>query len=514
MTDQCYFDPKQLCGHAPKCVRRNVDVRDEIHTLAFESPFLGQVVVCPEGRFIRCNMTFCNMLGYSEDELLSRHWSDVTHPDDILASQTFATSLLQETTRIPLTKRYLRKDTTPVRAEIFSNLVRNDEGEPLFFITYIQDIEYRYEYEQNLKQQAETYCAMVKGSMDGFWRVDPHEGTILEVNGAYCDLTGYSRAFLEGRATHELDHKASQKTCHRQLQYIIDRGQARYRTKHRRPDGALVPVEISAQYLPASLQIICFIRDITEELEDQAKLEALVERRTADLKASNVALESFAYAASHDLREPLNKVRAFATRLRDKYGEVLEGSGQEYLAILESAATRMAVLIDDLLMFSRTGREEAPQMRVNLNQVITEALADLEVSTEEAKAIVSVQPGLPVIMAHSMRLRQVFQNLLSNALKFRKPNEAAKVKIRGWVNGDVAIITVSDEGIGFNPSEGESIFTVFTRLHTRFEYPGTGVGLALCRRILAVYGGTIEALGESNAGATFTIRLPIGELDE
>ena len=255
-------------------------------------------------------------------------------------------------------------------------------------------------------------------------------------------------------------------------------------------------------------------RKTGQDKEVQAKLEALVARRTADLKASNVALESFAYAASHDLREPLNKVKAFASRLRDKYGEVLEGPGQEYLSILESAATRMAVLIDDLLLFSRTGREEAPLMRVDLNQVIDEALTDLEVSREKAKAIVNVQPGLPAVMAHSMRLRQVFQNLLSNAFKFRKPDEAAKVTVRGGVEGDEAVITVSDEGIGFDPSEAEAIFTVFTRLHTRFEYPGTGVGLALCRRILALYGGTIEAKGESNAGATFTIRLSVGGLDE
>jgi light-regulated signal transduction histidine kinase (bacteriophytochrome) len=255
------------------------------------------------------------------------------------------------------------------------------------------------------------------------------------------------------------------------------------------------------------------IKDITAERATRQQLEDLVAERTKELQATNETLASFAYAASHDLREPLNKISAFSSRVIERYGEKLDERGQQYLEVMRSAAARMTRLVDDLLEYSRTGRENMPPMAVDLKQVIAEVVSDLDSPVQEAHAEIQIG-DLPTIYAHSTRMRQVFQNLLSNAIKFRRADVPLKVDIRGSVEHGLATITVTDNGIGFDNGKAEHIFILFTRLHSRLEYPGTGIGLALCRKILSQYGGTIRARGEPNAGATFTIRIPVGEAND
>lgn len=255
-------------------------------------------------------------------------------------------------------------------------------------------------------------------------------------------------------------------------------------------------------------EVIVVIRDVSEQKRTQKKLEDAVTARTKQLEASNRALESFAYAASHDLREPLNKIKGFGTRLQEKNASQLDEKGRRYLDVMLTATERMTQLIDNLLSFARAGRTESPLMVVDLGQVLREALSDLEMRVQEAEADV-VMGELPTVHAHSMQIRQVFFNLLSNALKFRHPERPLIIRIRGNVEGNDAVISVQDNGIGFDQKHSVKIFEVFTRLHTRFDFPGTGIGLALCRRLLEPYGATIEGHGEPGEGATFTIRIPL-----
>lgn len=255
-------------------------------------------------------------------------------------------------------------------------------------------------------------------------------------------------------------------------------------------------------------EVIVIIRDISEQKKTQKKLEAAVHERTKQLEASNRALQSFAYAASHDLREPLTKIKGFGKILMEKHSDNLDPRGYEYLQVMLSATERMAHLIDNLLSFARAGYTDSPLMVVDLGRVLHEALADLELRVHEAGADVIVG-DLPTVHAHSMQIRQVFFNLLSNALKFRHPERPLVIKILGTVEADNAVVIVQDNGIGFDQKDANKIFEVFTRLHTRFDYPGTGIGLALCRRLLEQYGATIEAYGEPGIGAAFTIRIPL-----
>lgn len=235
-------------------------------------------------------------------------------------------------------------------------------------------------------------------------------------------------------------------------------------------------------------------------------------RRAAELARSNEELESFASIASHDLQEPLRKVRTFTQQLTVLEEERLSEKGRDYLTRANSAAERMQNLIEDLLKFSRVSTQGRPFEAVDLAELTARVLGDLERQVEEADAVVDVGP-LPVITADPLQMQQLMQNLISNAIKFRRPGVPPVVTIRAEVRDGRMHLTVSDNGIGFEPRYAARIFRIFERLHGRSEYAGTGIGLALCRKIADRHGGTIEAESELGHGATFTVILPVTQAD-
>jgi light-regulated signal transduction histidine kinase (bacteriophytochrome) len=241
----------------------------------------------------------------------------------------------------------------------------------------------------------------------------------------------------------------------------------------------------------------------------------------AQLQQSNRELQDFAYMASHDLQEPLRKISSFGDRLQAKCSEALSEQGRDYLARMQSAAQRMQTLITDLLAFSRITTKARPFMPVDLARVVDEVVADLEVRLEQTGGRVDIG-ALPTIDADPLQMRQLFQNLIGNALKFHQPEVAPVVSLQGHLmpSADQRLgtsplgeeryqITVADNGIGFDEKYLERIFNIFQRLHSRSAYEGTGVGLAICRKIVERHGGTITATSTSGQGATFIVTLPI-----
>ena len=231
-------------------------------------------------------------------------------------------------------------------------------------------------------------------------------------------------------------------------------------------------------------------------------------RHAAELSRSNAELEQFASIASHDLQEPLRKVQTFAAHLTATEHERLSDEGQDFLRRMSDAAGRMRSLIDDLLMFSRVSTKGRPFVPVDLGDVASQVLVDLEMSIEEGGARVTVE-GLPTVEADPVQMRQLLQNLLGNALKFRRDGVTPEVSARAEVSDHVAELTVRDNGIGFDAQYATRIFRAFERLNGASAYPGTGMGLALCRKIVERHHGTIHAASEPGAGATFTVRLPL-----
>jgi light-regulated signal transduction histidine kinase (bacteriophytochrome) len=247
-----------------------------------------------------------------------------------------------------------------------------------------------------------------------------------------------------------------------------------------------------------------------EELNRLLKKE-LVARRAAEssLARSNRELEQFAYIASHDLQEPLRKITSFSSRLVSKYKDALGEQGLDYLSRMENATVRMQSLIEGLLTYSRVTTKAHPFSSVNLATILSEVLIDLETAVRESDATV-LSDNLPSIEADPLQMRQLFQNLIGNALKYHAAGIAPRIVVTASSDDVSCALTVSDNGIGFEQKYAEQIFGVFQRLHGRSsEFKGSGIGLSVCRKIVERHGGTIAARGELGKGAFFTIMLPI-----
>lgn len=253
---------------------------------------------------------------------------------------------------------------------------------------------------------------------------------------------------------------------------------------------------------------------------EKEKFQKILENKVKELDRSNKELEEFAYIASHDLQEPLRKITSFSERLKEKLPPNLEPDVQLYLNRMLAATDNMRTLIDNLLEFSRTSRSSEPFIRIDLNDILSDVEADLELKIEETGAVITGE-RLPVLDAIPMQMRQLFTNLFTNAIKFRKPGEPPRISITCRLISDDEKemlhlrsdhphyeIRVKDEGIGFDQEYAEKIFQIFQRLHGKAEYPGSGIGLSICKKIAENHLGTISARSEQGKGAEFIIILP------
>lgn len=277
----------------------------------------------------------------------------------------------------------------------------------------------------------------------------------------------------------------------------------------------------NAHYLLKTRQQLAELETLKQQLlTTNEKLESRVQERTAKLKESNLNLErsnqelqDFAYVASHDLQEPLRKIQAFGTILEEEYAETL-GEGNDYLKRMRSAAARMSTLIEDLLEFSRVTTHAKSPKEINLQAIVSDVLEDLETRIKDTHGTVSVGT-LPVLSADPTQMRQLFQNIIGNALKFHRPDVAPEVSVTAAISSPTAEahgtykIEIRDNGVGFDEKYLDRIFAVFQRLHSRDSYDGTGIGLAVCRKIVEKHGGTITATSIPGKGSTFIITLPI-----
>ena len=252
-------------------------------------------------------------------------------------------------------------------------------------------------------------------------------------------------------------------------------------------------------------------RDVTARQAVDDKLRAYATR----LERSNRELETFASVASHDLQEPLRKIRSFGDRLMSKYAERLDPTANDYLQRMCAAAARMQDLIENLLTFSRVTTRAQPFALVDVGIVAREALSDLESRVAQTAGRVELG-ALPVLHADATQIRQLFQNLMGNALKFHRAGVPPVVHVgsKSLPGGGGWEVWVEDNGLGFEPQYAERIFGLFQRLHGRSEFEGTGIGLAICRKIVERHHGTIVATGVPGEGARFTLTLPYRQPEE
>ena len=333
------------------------------------------------------------------------------------------------------------------------------------------------------------------------------DGRIRVINDAARKLFGYEDVEILGRSIDILEPRDFEATISRTLRDMLRRGPQRdHERVFRDKDGHHIDVSISVSPVheeEIEEGAVVIVRDIRERKRATEELHELLRK----LRESNAELEDFAYVASHDLQEPLRKIQAFGDRLKSRFGSALPPEGIDYLSRMQNAASRMQSLINDLLTFSRVTTKAQPFVPIDLNRVAGEVLHDLEGRIHETEAEIIVG-DLPTIDADPLQMRQLMQNLLSNAIKFHQPGIAPQVRVSATIDHHTAEIVVEDNGIGFDEKYADRIFTMFERLHGRQTYEGTGIGLAICRKIALRHSGDIVARSAPGQGATFIVTLP------
>jgi light-regulated signal transduction histidine kinase (bacteriophytochrome) len=286
----------------------------------------------------------------------------------------------------------------------------------------------------------------------------------------------------------------------------VFRREKRYVHKQGHTIWAELSVSVVRDSEGAPSYLITEIQDITKRKEAREQLAAYARR----LAASNEELKNFAHVASHDLRSPLRGISSMCGLLERKFAPELPAKAQEYLQIIIGSAKRMDELIQDVLSLSTVTHEAIDFRNVDLNVVVHGVVSDLKWTTQATGAQLHID-RLPTIEADEMQMRQLFQNLIGNALKYQRPDATPVVAVQSQMlpGGESCQITVQDNGVGFDPAQADRIFQPFQRLHSRSEFEGSGIGLAICAKVVHRYGGTITAQSTLGEGSTFKITLPI-----
>ncbi len=330
------------------------------------------------------------------------------------------------------------------------------------------------------------------------------DGCFKEVNRSFVSGLGYDADDLLAHRYDDLIHPADRSATCAEAACLADALEVlSFENRYQHADGEYRWLSWSVQPDAQCALLYCVVRDTTERREQAAVVGKLL----AELERSNTDLAQFAYVASHDLSEPLRMVSSYVQLLADRYVGQLDADADEFIAYAVDGATRMKVLIDDLLTYSRAGGTAIIRRSVDCGVLVAAALADLDVVVVESGATVVVEE-LPTVIGDPGQLAQLFHNLLSNALKFVAPGGSAEVRVSAERVGNAWCFSVEDNGIGIAEAHRARIFLMFKRLHGRAQYPGTGIGLALCHKIVSRFGGKIWLEGRSGGGTVFRFTVP------
>lgn len=377
--------------------------------------------------------------------------------------------------------------------------------------------------EEAARERARLFRALFEQRTVGVAHVETATGRLLRMNERFAEIAGGRREELEGASFGDLTHPDDRDRDRELLRSILE-GQRFDETvdlRFRRGDGSIVWVTASVSPMwapgePPSTHIVMALdvserKGAEERLVDlNAELERRVARRTELLTEANRELEAFSYSVSHDLRAPLRAIDGFARILTEEQGERLDDEGRRLLGVVSAGARRMGHLIDDLLAFSRSARAEMRRRHVDMTGLAREAFAEARQSVASGERVELRLSDLPPAQGDPGLLRQVWANLIGNAVKFSASVERPVVEVDGAVEAGRNVYRVRDNGVGFDMAYADKLFQVFQRLHSASEFGGTGVGLALVQRILSRHGGMVHAEGAPGRGATFTFSLPAG----
>ncbi|HYP16415.1 MAG TPA: PAS domain S-box protein, partial [Opitutus sp.] len=431
--------------------------------------------------------------------------------------------------------RNMRHETTLRTANRERHLIasyrpdRDAEGRVCGLVIHAYDITERKETEQALAEALTRYRFLADAMPQMIWTSLP-DGRIDYVNHRWLETTGMSETASLGRdgwlaAVHPEDRDTTRDLWQAALTHCTPfERECRVRCAAddawrwhliralpRRDDERSPVVQWvgSATDIDEQRRAFAELAEARSRLKSHAEeLEARVRTRTATLRETNAELEAFTYSVSHDLRTPLQFVRGFAEAIRSDAGNSLSTDNRDYLERIIRAAARMDTIIQDLLGYSRLSRSEMQLVDLSLEEVVADVLAHHHAVIKQTRAAITVEAGLPFVVADKTGLFQALSNLVSNALKFTRPGSTPQVRIRSEVVDDRARLWVEDDGIGIDPRHHERIFKLFERLHSPAEYPGTGIGLSLVRKAVVRMGGECGVESAPNEGSRFWIEFP------
>lgn len=355
----------------------------------------------------------------------------------------------------------------------------------------------------HLSRSETRYRRLFDNAFDGIILYEVETGKAIEINDTFCDKLGYSKEELfkldifELSPTHQADGRTTSEVLQEVLENTLEAKDSHYVWQHLSKSGELIDFEIYSFPIPGEAsKRVSILRDVTTQ---QKTAQALIE--------ANLELSSFAHAASHDLKEPLRTMSSFAKLIANRYSEKLDEEGREYVEYITEAAARGTTLVSDLLQFAELGTDQVSTRVVSLNGVAATVQQIVRTRLAEENATLTVD-DLPKVIATPTWAQQLLQNLISNALKFKREGVNPEVHVFAKTVGSFHEIHVKDNGIGIAEENLERVFGVFERLNVREDYEGNGIGLALCQRIMKKLGGSIRVESNLGTGTTFTLSFP------
>ena len=491
--------------------RKRAELEREQFFRFFQTSMDPMCMADPNGAFVKTNPAFTETLGYSQAELVSKPFVEFVVPEDKQATVDEMARQLRTGSTLNFENRYLCKDGS-VKWLSWRAVYIKEEG-----ITYAtaRDVTGLKRASEALRRSVAYNRGLIEASLDPLVTIGP-DGKITDVNRATELATGRAREDLIG--SDFCEYFTQPERARAGYLKVFHEGRVRdYDLEIRRRDGSVIPVLYNAVVYNdeegKAVGVFAAARDVTERkrAEDEIRrlndeLEERVRVRTAQVEAANKDLEAFAYSVSHDLRAPLRSMDGFSQILMEDFAPKLEPECVRYLGLVRKGAQTMGRLIDDLLAFSRLGRQAMRKSFVAMDEVVSSALESLKDQTQGRQVSFKVA-GLAPSEGDFALLTQVWVNLIANALKFTRARPEAVIEIDSHDEAGETVYRIKDNGVGFDMRYVGTLFKVFQRLHPKEEYEGTGVGLAIVARIVERHGGRIWARGEVDRGAEFLFTL-------
>jgi len=458
-----------------------------------------------DGTCLYVNERWLELAGRRRDEMVGGKWCDVVHPEDREAVGAVWRSHVRGEGEFLAEMRLVRGDGSIRWVRGHAAALSDEAGPSGGLVGTIEDITAAKEAERRLRLSEEKFAKAFRASPDAMALSAARDGRYIELNDAFSAMLGYARDEFTGRTALELGVWADPEDRVRLVAAVRRDGQvADFETRLRRKDGKAFDVLISVQEVVIDdLDCLLFIcRDVSFAKEMEVRTKDLVAR----LDASNKELEQFAYVTSHDLQEPLRMIAGYAQLIERRYRGRLDSDADEFIAFLVDGAKRMQAMIHDLLEYSRVERLGGQFTAFPMGGVLDDVRSNLGAALAEAGGNLEVGP-MPVVTADRTQMLRLFQNLIGNALKYRSPERQPRVAVSAEPGPQGWVFSVADNGIGIDPAYFDRIFLVFQRLHTRDHYEGTGIGLAICKKIVERHGGHIWVESNPDKGCTFRFTL-------